>query len=144
MQDPDILLTERLRERGLRVTPQRLIAYRVLRRLNRHVTAEELLTAMAERIPNVALPTVYATLDLLEELHLVRRIATVGGTAVYDPMKEPHQHMLCTRCGAIDDLAVNVDLSTVQAAATATGFQPAGLEVVVRGICQTCGRRSAS
>src|SRR2546430_12825117 len=100
MEDPDRLLTDRLKAGGHRVTAQRLVAYRVLRQLNRHVTAEQLMAAMAERIPNVALPTIYATLDLLEELDMIRRVATVGGIAIYDPVLDTHHHMLCSNCGA--------------------------------------------
>lgn len=141
MQDPGTLLTARLREEGLRATPQRIVTYRALRRLNRHVTAEELLAAVAEDIPNMALPTVYATLEVLESLGLVRRVGTVGGTTLYDPVGKPHQHAVCSTCGAIEDLPVEFDLSMVQAAAAAIRFSARTLEVVVTGTCGRCSRR---
>ncbi|MGH2942821.1 MAG: Fur family transcriptional regulator, partial [Solirubrobacteraceae bacterium] len=67
-------LSTALRERGMRVTPQRVVLHRALHELDRHVTADELLDAVADRLPNVSLPTIYATLDLLEELGMVRRV----------------------------------------------------------------------
>jgi len=61
-------LSTALRERGMRVTPQRIVVHRALRDLDRHVTADELLDAVCDRLPNVSLPTIYATLELLEQL----------------------------------------------------------------------------
>jgi len=130
---------ERLRRSGHRATAQRLVAFRVLRQLNRHVTAEEVQTAVAERIPNVALPTIYATLELLEQLGLIRRIATVGGTAVYDPVQEQHHHLLCSTCGGMQDLPGDFDLQPARDAAAAAGFRAGSLDVVVRGVCGRCG-----
>jgi Fe2+ or Zn2+ uptake regulation protein len=140
--DPDHLLTERLRDGGHRVTAQRLIAYRLLWQLRRHVSAEELLTAVAERLPTVALPTIYDTLDLLEKLGLVRRVATVGGAAIYDPVLEPHHHVLCSGCGAMQDLPIDFDLSHATMAARSVGFQAQSMDVVVHGLCQTCRIRA--
>jgi len=78
-------LATALRERGQRATPQRLAIARVLTDLDRHVTAEHVHAEVSARMPGVSLPTVYATLDLLEALGLARRVATEGGAVVYDP-----------------------------------------------------------
>ena len=90
----DELITA-LRERGMRVTPQRVVLHRALRELDRHVTADELLDAVADRLPNVSLPTIYATLDLLEELGMVRRVQRAG-TTLFDPRTDSHHHLVCT------------------------------------------------
>ena len=57
-----------LHQRGQRVTPQRLLINRALGELERHVTAEEVLESVEDRLPNVSLPTVYSTLELFEDL----------------------------------------------------------------------------
>jgi hypothetical protein len=67
-------LAATLRHRGHRVTPQRLVIHDALRALDRHATAEEVLAAVSERLPNVSAPTVYATLELFEDLGLVRHL----------------------------------------------------------------------
>src|SRR4051794_24889151 len=97
-------LSEALRQRGQRVTSQRLVINRALRELDRHVTAEEVLGEVSERLPNVSLPTVYATLDLFEELGIVRRAAVREGAVLYDPRAEQHHHLVCRRCGRVEDL----------------------------------------
>jgi Fe2+ or Zn2+ uptake regulation protein len=144
--EADARLTAALRGRGQRVTSQRLVIHRALVEEGRHVTAEQVLTAVAERLPGVALPTVYATLDLLEELGLVRRVAAGSGAALFDPRTEPHHHLVCRACGATEDLDVPLDLGAAAREATARGFTPRHVELTVTGLCAACcgsGARSA-
>jgi Fe2+ or Zn2+ uptake regulation protein len=130
-------LVAALRDRGQRVTSQRLVIGRLLRELDRHVTAEEVLRRASEQLPGVSLPTVYATLDLLAELGEARRVS-VGGPVLYDPRAEDHAHLRCRECGAVTDLDVPVDTGSALAAARATGFAPEGAELVVEGRCAAC------
>ena len=127
-----------LRERGQRVTPQRLAIARVLEELDRHATAELVFAEVGRRMPGVSLPTVYATLELLEQLGLVRRVASEGGVVVYDPRTDEHHHLACRRCGAIADVAAPVDAAALLSAARAAGFEPDHAQVVVSGLCAAC------
>ena len=138
MPTPDDALVAALRERGQRVTPQRLLIHRALRDLDRHVTAEEVLGTVSDRLPNASLPTVYAALDLFEELGIVRRVPATGGATLYDPRTEPHQHLACRRCGRVEDLDVDVDASRALRSARRGGFRPDGAELVIRGLCARC------
>jgi Fe2+ or Zn2+ uptake regulation protein len=126
-----------LRDRGQRVTSQRLVIGRLLRELDRHVTAEEVLRRASEQLPGVSLPTVYATLDLLAELGVARRVS-VGGPVLYDPRVEDHVHLRCRECGTVTDLEVAVDTAAALHAARAAGFAPDGAELVVEGRCAAC------
>jgi len=130
-------LTTALRDRGMRVTSQRVIVHRALRELDRHVTADELLDAVAERLPNVSLPTIYATLELLEELGMVRRVQRAG-TTLYDPRIQPHHHLVCAECGSIEDLDFELDTAGLERAAGGRGFVPERIEAVVHGRCAVC------
>jgi Fe2+ or Zn2+ uptake regulation protein len=134
----ELMLSRVLRERGQRVTPQRLAIARTVRELDRHTTAETVFARVSEQLPGVSLPTVYATLELLEELGLVRRVPTEAGTAVYDPRTEDHHHLVCRRCGEIMDVDAPVDRAELLAAAGALGFAADGAQVVVRGVCARC------
>src|SRR3954454_2666076 len=136
----DTTLTRTLRERGQRVTPQRLVINRLLRERNRHVSADELLGAVEERLPNVSLPTVYSTLELLEELGLVRRVGSVAGRVLYDSRLDDHHHAVCSRCGRIEDIDASVDAGPAVAAAGEAGFSGAGPGLVVTGLCRDCAR----
>src|SRR5436190_23391481 len=111
-----------LRAAGYRVTPQRLVVHRTMVELDRHVGAEELLEAVGERLPNVSLPTVYAALEALENAGLVRRVPSSRGHALYDPRVAQHHHLVCRRCGAVEDLDAKVTLGGALASAAEHGF----------------------
>jgi len=131
-------LTEHLRRRGQRVTPQRLVLHRVLRERDRHVTAEEAMRALDRELPNVSLPTVYANLELFEELGIVRRVAMEGGPALFDSRTEQHDHVACRRCGRVEDIEASVDDVRALRAARAAGYEPERTDVVVVGLCSDC------
>jgi Fe2+ or Zn2+ uptake regulation protein len=135
---PEDALCAALRERGQRVTPQRLAIARVVRELNSHVTAEQVLNAVSDRLPGVSLPTVYATLELLEELGSVRRVSAGGAAVLYDPRTDAHQHVVCRRCGAVADIEARIDEDQVIAAARDAGFMPERADTVVHGVCAAC------
>src|SRR6478735_3924070 len=123
-----------LRERGYRTTAQRVVIHDALRTAGRHLTAEQVLSLVGERLPGVSLPTVYATLDVLEELGLVRRIHTPSAL-LFDPRPDDHAHALCRSCGRVEDVEATTDLQAPIAAATRAGYEPDGAEVLVTGLC---------
>ena len=140
----DAELAKLLRERGLRATSQRVVMHRLLRDRNRHVSAEELLSEAGERLPGVSLPTVYATLELFEDLGVVRRVNGGGGTLVWDTRGDTHHHMICRNCGRIEDIDTPLDLEAARRSAARAGFQADRAEVVVNGLCRQCRTASPS
>jgi len=136
----DSQLSAVLHARGQRVTPQRLVINRALHELNRHVTAEEVLASVTDRLPNVSAPTVYSTLELFEDLGMVHRLGVRQGAVLYDPRPEPHDHMVCDRCGKIEDLDGGIKLSRAVERAAHAGFTPHRAEVRVNGLCADCAR----
>jgi Fe2+ or Zn2+ uptake regulation protein len=137
MSDMSDALKAVLRDRGMRVTPQRVIVHRALRELDRHVTADELLEAVSDRLPSISLPTIYATLELFEGLGMVRRVQRAG-TTLFDPRADPHHHLICTVCGSIEDLDSELDTSELERAADLHGFARERIEAVVHGRCAAC------
>jgi len=141
MTDSTDQLVTAIRARNGRVTPQRRVILRHVQRLHGHFTADQLLAEVEPDLPGVSLPTVYATLDLLEELELVRRVVGLGGAEVYDSRPEPHNHLVCRSCGAVADLnAAGGDPASVLRSARRTGFRPDEATLVVLGTCAACAR----
>lgn len=136
--DIDQRLIAKLRARGLRVTPQRLVIHRALCGHSQHMTAEQLLGAVSDRLPGTSLPTVYATLERLEDLGLVRRVAAANGAVVFDSRVEPHAHTVCRRCGAIADLERAPIPDDAMTRAAESGFVPDHAQLVVWGLCNQC------
>ena len=139
----DAQLRAVLHERGQRVTPQRLVIHRALRELDDHATAEEVLGAVEDKLPNVSLPTVYSTLELFEQLGVVRRLGVRQGAALYDPRPDPHDHLVCDRCGRIEDLDAGVELGGALRRARRKGFEATRAEVRISGICSDCAGAAA-
>lgn len=140
----DEQLADALRAHGLRVTPQRMVIHRVMRDRAGHATADEVLRLVEPQLPNVSLPTVYATLSLLERLGAVRRVSAPGDRAVYDTRTDAHHHIYCRVCGAVADLEAPVEVEPVLAAADAAGFTPDWVELTLTGVCRGCAGRAAS
>jgi Fe2+ or Zn2+ uptake regulation protein len=134
-------LVDLLHSRGQRVTSQRLVILRELRRRRQHATAEAVHRAVQHELPGVSVPTIYATLDLFVELGLARRIDTATA-ALYDAGLEPHQHAVCRRCGKVEDVAGSLNAGALLGAATAAGFQASGAELIINGLCAECAAKS--
>jgi Fe2+ or Zn2+ uptake regulation protein len=134
-------LIELLHGRGQRVTSQRLVILRELRRRRQHATAEEIHRAVHKELPGTSIPTIYATLDLFVELGLARRIET-GTAALYDAGPEPHQHAVCRQCGKVQDVDGRLNATALLGAARAAGFRPQGAELIITGLCAECAARS--
>ena len=140
MDTMDAALSDALRARGSRVTPQRLAIAKVVREARGHTTAEAVFGQVSQRLPGVSLPTVYATLELLEELGQVRRVPGASGAVLFDSRTDAHDHFVCRRCGAVADLESGADHADVLQAAAARGFAPVDAQVVVSGLCADCAR----
>src|SRR5256885_11188151 len=116
-------LAELLRERGYRATSQRIVIHETLRDAGRHLTAEQVLSMVGARLPGISLPTVYATLEVLQELGLIRRVHTPT-KLLFDPRSDEHAHALCRRCGRVEDVEARADLSAALARARRGGYEP--------------------
>ena len=136
-------LVELLHSRGQRVTSQRLVILRELRRRGQHATAEEIHRAVHRELPGVSVPTIYATLELFVELGLARRIDT-GTAALYDAGLDPHEHAVCRRCGRVQDVRGQLNASEFIGAAASAGFQPQAAELIITGVCAECAAREAA
>src|SRR4029453_1980572 len=94
-------LAAMLRERGLRLTPQRQLILEAVHDLG-HATPESVHNAVRERAAGVNITTVYRTLELLEELGLVNHTHLSHGSPTYHAAGEDqHVHLVCRSCGSI-------------------------------------------
>jgi Fe2+ or Zn2+ uptake regulation protein len=141
-RDLDAELSRALRAHGHRVTLPRLLLHRHVRRRHEHLTAEQVHAELAPELPSLSPATVYATLDLLDELGFARRISTPRGSTVYDARPDAHHHLICRSCGAIQDLDAEVDTERAEGAARALGFAVDHGELQLSGVCAACASRA--
>jgi Fur family transcriptional regulator, ferric uptake regulator len=130
---------ERLRARGLRSTPQRQAIIEVLAASDGHVTAADIVERCRSREPGTIPSTVYRTLDVLEELGLVRHGHGADGREEYHllPAAE-HGHLHCSSCGAARELDPDRADSVAAVIRAADGFEVDIGHVTLVGRCADC------
>lgn len=131
-------LTERFRDLGLRVTPQRQAIFRLLHGVATHPTVESLYEAARAEMPTISRKTVYQTVHDLESLGEVSLLDVGTGSIRVDPnVERDHHHLVCNRCGTVRDVLVDVADLRVPARYRRE-FVIDHVEVVFRGLCDGC------
>jgi Fur family ferric uptake transcriptional regulator len=130
---------EILRESGHKLTPQRLMVVSALRQTEGHLTAAQVLEQVQRTYPYVDISTVYRTMSVLKELHLVSETDMGAGELAYEwTSGDPHHHLICRRCGTVQQL----DNAALQRLATSLrvehGFQADIDHIAIFGVCRAC------
>jgi len=96
---------ETLKEKGYKLTPQRVMVLEALHEAEEHITAPEIYARVRAKYPGINKSTVYRTLELLKEMGLVAE-TKLGGESLYyhHTEKGHHHHLVCQRCGEVIDL----------------------------------------
>lgn len=128
-------LTVAFRERGLKITPQRVAIFQALHGNTGHPTAEAVYASVVPGMPSISLRTVYQTLNDLAEMGEINALDLGTGSARFDPNVGEHHHLVCDTCGSIDD--VHVDVSGL-APTELRGFHVTAAQVIFRGRCASC------
>jgi Fur family transcriptional regulator, ferric uptake regulator len=127
-----------LREKGYRLTPQRELVLRAVDRMG-HATPDEILTAVREESQAVNVSTVYRTLELLEELGLVRHNHISDRAPTYHSTATPdHVHLVCRGCGGITEVSPEVIEPMTAMLQDTYGFTTDIGHLTVFGMCREC------
>lgn len=137
--DPWSDVRGRLRARGLRWTPQRRVLLEVLAGIDGHVTGAELVERSRAADPATTPSTVYRTLDVLEDLGLVRHSHGLAGRQEFhvDPA-EDHGHLVCSGCGNTWELDAAEVGAIVGRLRADRGFEVAVDHLSIEGVCEAC------
>jgi Fur family peroxide stress response transcriptional regulator len=123
------------KEKGLKITPQRLAVYEILLRREDHPTVEEIYEEVKEIYPFVSLATVYRTVETLEGLGFIKRVAYWGSSVRYDANVQEHDHLVCVMCGAILDLKAEAGCRVPE---EVNGFKVLSHSLYIYGVCPSC------
>lgn len=96
-------IRQKLVDKGLKVTPQRMAILEAVLVLDNHPTAESIIEYVRENQPGIATGTVYKVLDALEQSMLIRKVKTDKDIKRYDGILEKHHHLYCNECEEIRD-----------------------------------------
>jgi len=137
----DTSIFDNLRERGYRLTPQRLAIMQILEKDGGHLSPVEIYERAVTQIPGITEATVYRTLDFLGRNGLAL-VAHVGdGRLVYEIAGHNHHHLICHGCG----MTVEIEHLLLEALYTQigeqTGFTIDHWHVTFFGLCRDCAKR---
>ncbi len=94
---------EKLKAKGLRVTPQRIAIYKAVAHLKNHPSAENIADVIKSDYPNISVGTVYKVLNVLVEVGLLKRVKSEKDVMRYDAMLKHHHHLYCIEKDRIED-----------------------------------------
>lgn len=129
---------EQLRDKGLRVTAQRLAVLKAVSD-DPHITADTVTESARAEVGAISLQAVYDALGALSEAGLIRRIQPAGSPALYEArVSDNHHHAICRSCGRVSDVDCAVGATPCLTAADDMGYQIDEAEVIYWGHCQYC------
>lgn len=127
----------------LRMTNQREIILRELKKSKRHLSADELYDIVKKFMPRISLATVYRNLEILSETGVIRKLEISGRQKRFDFDVSDHDHIYCAMCHKVDNLNIerkNVDSEQLGVEA---GYSITGYRVEVIGICPECQKKKS-
>jgi Fur family transcriptional regulator, peroxide stress response regulator len=132
----------KLREKGCRITPQRLAILKILAESKGHPGAEEIYALVKTDFPTTTIATVYKTLAVLKSIGEVLELEFSSDYNRYDGKKPgPHPHLICIKCKRIVDPDLTSLAEMTAKLATRTGYKLIGHRLDFYGICPDCQQK---
>ncbi|NLC11339.1 MAG: transcriptional repressor [Firmicutes bacterium] len=131
-----------LRSKKIKVTPQRMAVYSVLKNSTNHPNVDMIYKKLKPEYPAMSLATIYKTVEVLKQVGLIQELNTGEGSIRYDANTSNHPHIACIECGRVDDIHdVNIppcggELKTE--IEEKTGYTVQKQQLYFFGICPDC------
>lgn len=131
-------LLDLLRQRGLRMTPQRRAIVAEVLETRGHITPAEVARRVRERVPGVNPSTVYRTLALLEDVGILSHAHLETGAEYHHRADSQHIHLACSSCGADESLSVEEADQVRSIIESRHDFTPDLTHFAIAGLCARC------
>ena len=130
-----------LKEKGLKVTPQRIAVYNMLCSTHEHPNAETIYKTLEPSNPTMSLATVYKTLDFFKQLGLVQELNVGEASSRYDATVHCHPHTVCKVCGKVEDLHLEALTEVSRKLVPDLDFEVECEQLILYGICGACKKK---
>ncbi|WP_167505940.1 Fur family transcriptional regulator [Desulfosediminicola flagellatus] len=128
----------------LRMTNQREIILRELKKSREHLTADELYERVKKSMPRISLATVYRNLEILSEAGIIAKLEMSGRQKRFDYDVREHDHIYCIKCQRVDNLELDRDAIRSVNYESDKGYSIQGYRLEVAGICPGCQQKLRS
>lgn len=118
------------------MTRQRELVYSIVAEKPVHMTAEEIYLKAREKMPTLARGTVYRNLGILADAGMIRKLEMPDAPARYDRQYSPHPHLVCEKCGGVEDLAMPEGL--LEPFLKSIGTVITGYDLKLFHVCPAC------
>ena len=129
----------RVREAGLKLTPQRFAVLEFLLKTPGHPTAEQIGADLNLNFPRASRATIYNTLNALRDAGLIHEVYVDGSVARYDTNLDKHHHFVCGVCDKLEDVPLS-SITSLPKSKLEAGYVIENYEIVLRGICPSCNK----
>ncbi len=126
--------------KDLGLTKQRQIVLQVIREANEHLTANEVFDKSKHLLPTISFATVYNSLRFLKDAGHIAEIGFGNGASRFDAMTKRHDHAICTKCGKLVDMEIELPSEIVNFASESSKFKLESIELTLRGLCPECNK----
>ncbi|KJC63338.1 Fur family transcriptional regulator [Agreia bicolorata] len=131
-------LADSIRAAGLKVTEPRVAVLAAIER-EPHIDAGRIFRSIRSSLPGTSVQAVHGVLAAFSQAGLLRRIEPAHSPALYERrVDDNHHHIVCSACGAVEDVDCAVGHSPCLVPSSASGFQVQSAEVNFWGLCPNC------
>ncbi len=132
-------LVSRSKEKGLKLTPQRMVIFKILAESNRHLTVDEIYQEARAEHPMLSPATVYRNVEQMVDAGLLAHLELSGASMRYDTNLEEHHHFVCNKCGKVFDLYLkdfNYEVDSEKS--HLSGIKVDSRQLYLHGTCGEC------
>ena len=131
-----------LKDKGLKLTPQRRLIVDIIDETDAHLTAEEIIDYVKNRMPGVNKSTIYRTLELLEKCGCVFKSESGDRSIYHHAEAGHHHHLFCSKCGKSIYCEENIFLPVEKRLAEKYGLKVNFRHMVISGLCEECRNKA--
>ena len=130
--------TSLLKEYDLKVTPQRVAIVEELYN-HGHMNIDDLYKKLLDKFPSISLATIYKNVNSMIEKLFIAEVKIPNAKSVFELTEAEHAHCVCSSCGKIQDIEINVEDALGQLS-TITTFKVDSVDLVFTGVCEDCSK----
>lgn len=133
-----------LKEKGYKVTPQRIAVYDILKNTKEHPSVDMLYNKLQPIYPTMSLATVYKSLEVFKSLGLVQELNVGEDKFRYDANVRQHPHITCVECGKVEDVDDEMFVDLLGQVGEKTGYKLVSQKLYFFGYCPSCKSKKQS
>jgi len=127
------------KEKGLKLTPQRMVIFSILSECNQHVTVDEVYQRARVEYPMLSPATVYRNMEQMVDTGLLTHLELSGTSMRYDTNLDEHHHFVCTKCGKVSDVYLDkVNYKLDESRSQLGNAKVHSLDLHLQGTCGEC------